>query len=126
LDAELARVPGVGRSALASSIPGSSATPSFTVQGGAVLARPEDRPRAGRIVATPGYFEVLGAQLRAGRLFTAADAAGGAPVAVVDDAFAARHLAPGPALGRRIRFGEENEPWLTVVGVVSSLVPDRG
>ena len=74
--------------------PGSSATERFVVDG-APAAPPETRPRAGRIVATPGYFEVLGAELRAGRLFTAADAAGAEPVAVVDEAFAARHLAPG-------------------------------
>ena len=125
LDAELERLPGVRRAALASSTPGSSATRTFVVDG-APAAPPESRPRAGRIVATPGYFEVLGAELRAGRLFTAADTAGAEPVAVVDEAFAARHLAPGGALGRRIRFGDEKAPWLTVVGVVNSLVPDTG
>jgi predicted permease len=150
LETELARVPGVRHAALASSVPGRSATPSFTVDGAAVPPA-DQRPRTGRIVVTPGYFEVLGAQLRAGRTLTAADAAGAAPVAVVDDAFAARYLSPGPALGRRIRFGTPapprrnpeapsesmsasapvpiapaESPWLTVVGVVSALVPDTG
>jgi predicted permease len=125
LSEELERLPGVRRAALGSSTPGSSATEGFVVDG-APAAPPEARPRAGRIVATPGYFEVLGAELRAGRLFTAADAAAAEPVAVVDEAFAARYLSPGGALGRRVRFGDEKAPWLTVIGVVNSLVPDTG
>jgi predicted permease len=150
LAAELARVPGVRHAALATSLPGRSATPSFIVDGEAA-APPDQRPRAGRVVVTPGYFEALGAQLRAGRMFTAAVMAGAAPVAVVDEAFAARHLNSGPALGRRIQFGPPaparrnpeapsgsmsssapvpitpaESPWLTVVGVVSALVPDTG
>ena len=125
LDAELARLPGVRRAALASSTPRFPATPSFVVDG-APAAPAENRPRAGRILVTPGYFDVLGAELRAGRLFTGADTANAEPVAVVDEAFAARYLAPGTALGRRVRFGDEKAPWLTVVGVVTSLVPDTG
>jgi predicted permease len=125
IGAELERLPGVRRAAIASSTPGSAGTPSFVVDA-APAAAAETRPRAGRIVATPGYFEVLGAELRAGRLFTAADVAGAESVAVVDEAFAKRHLAPGGALGRRIRFGDEKAPWLTVVGVINSLVPDTG
>jgi putative ABC transport system permease protein len=121
LDAQLARVPGVRRAALATSVPGSAGSPSLSLEG-VVYARPEDRPRARRTAATPGYFDVLGVQVRAGRLFTAADTDGATPVAVVDEAFVARHVSPGPALGRRIRFGDEKQPWLTVVGVVPSLV----
>jgi putative ABC transport system permease protein len=125
LSTELERLPGVRRAAIASSIPGSAGTPSFIVDG-APETPADARPRAGRILATPGYFEVLGAQIRSGRLFTAVDAAGGEPVAVVDEAFATRYLTPGGALGRRIRFGDEKSPWLTVIGVVNTLVPDTG
>jgi predicted permease len=121
LDTQLAGVPGVRRVALATGVPGSAGAPAFSLEGVA-YARPDDRPRAARIAATPGYFEVLGVDVRAGRLFTAADADGAMPVAVVDEAFVARHLSQGTALGRRIRFGDEQAPWLTIVGVVPSLV----
>src|SRR5262249_6555183 len=40
--------------------------------------------------ASPGYLEALAIPLLAGRTFTAADAAGTLPVAVVDDSLAAR------------------------------------
>ena len=126
LDAALARLPGVRRAAIASSIPGSSATPTFELDGTAAAAQPDRRPRAGRILVTPGYFDVLGAELRTGRLFTAADSLGAAPVAIVDEAFATRYLGPGETLGRRVRIGDEKAPWLTIVGVVASLVPETG
>jgi hypothetical protein len=121
LESRLSQVPGVRRLAVATSVPGSSATPAFSMEG-AAYATPEARPRAARIAATAGFFEVLGVEVRDGRLFTAADSDGAERVAVVDEAFVTRHLAPGPALGRRIRFGDEKEPWLTIIGVVPSLV----
>jgi predicted permease len=125
LETSLSSLPGVRHAALASSTPGSSATTSFVLDG-AQGAAPDRPPRTGRILVTPGYFDVLGGQLRAGRLFTAADTAGTEPVAIVDEAFAARYLSSGSALGRRVRVGDEKTPWLTIVGVVSSLVPDGG
>jgi predicted permease len=121
LDARLAPVPGVRRAALTTSVPGFGGSPAFSLEGVA-YARPEDRPRAVQVAATPGYFEVLGVEARAGRLFGEADLDGAAPVAVVDEAFVARHLSQGGVVGRRIRFGDEKQPWLTIVGVVPSLV----
>ena len=122
LEEGLARIPGVRRAALATGLPGSGFTPPFTLEGKS-YAKPDDRPRANQIAATTGYFEVLGVAVRHGRLFTSADTASAERVAVVDEAFAARHLADGPALGHRIRFGDDPKaPWLTIVGVVPSLV----
>jgi predicted permease len=121
LEAGLAQLPGVRRVALANSVPGSGPTPSFSLEG-ETYASPEAQPRAQRIVATAGYFETLGIPLRQGRLFTAADNAGADPIAVVDEAFVARHLVGGAVLGRRIRFGDDKSPWLTIVGVVQSVV----
>jgi len=117
----LARVPGVRRATLATSVPGSGFSPSFSLEG-KTYATPDERPRAAQIAATPGYFDVLGVAVREGRLFTPGDTAGAERVAVVDEAFAARHLAGGPVLGRRIRFGDDKSPWVTIVGVVPSLV----
>ena len=121
LEAGLARLPGVQHVTLANAVPGNGPTSSFSLEG-ETYASAEAEPRAQQIVATTGYFDTLGILLRQGRLFTAADNAGADPVAVVDEAFVARHLTGGPVLGRRIRFGDEKSPWLTIVGVVQSVV----
>jgi predicted permease len=120
METQLSGVPGVRRVALATGVPGSGGAQAFSVEG-ATYARPEERPRAVQATATPGYFDVLGVEAREGRLFTPADTDGAPRVVVVDEGFAARHFGPGSALGRRIRFGDEKQPWLTVVGVVPAL-----
>jgi len=121
LDEGLARLPGVRHAALATAVPGTGGTPSFALEG-QTYASADAKPRAQQIAGTPGFFDTLGIALRQGRLFGRADNAGADPVAVVDEAFVARHLAGGPVLGRRIRFGDEKAPWLTIIGVVSSVV----
>ncbi len=78
-------------------------------------------PQRGRITnlsyITPGYLEALRIPLRAGRLFTAADRAGSAPVAMVNEEFARRYYQNGDALGRRIAVvGGARE----IVGIVGN------
>jgi putative ABC transport system permease protein len=119
-DEALARLPGVRRAALATALPGNGGTPRFTLEG-QTFAKPEDRPRVMRIAATPALFDVLGVELRQGRFFGPGDTATAEPVGIVDDAFAARYLAGGPILGRRLRF-DEKSPWITIVGVIPNLV----
>ena len=121
LEEGLTRLPGVRHVTLATAVPGNGAAPSFSLEG-QTYASAEAQPRAQQIAATAGFFETLGIPLRQGRLFTRADNAGADRVAVVDEAFVARHLAGGPVLGRRIRFGDEKSPWLTIIGVVTSVV----
>jgi predicted permease len=76
-------------------------------------------PRAMMSVNTnkigPGYFRTLGIPLLAGREFTRFDNSGSPRVAVVNEAFA-RHFHLGPEIvGRRIRFGEDQD--IEVVGL---------
>jgi predicted permease len=120
LETQLAGVPGVRSVAISTSIPGTSGTSSFTLEG-APAPKPDERPRAARVIATSGYFDVLGVQRRQGRLFTPADNESGARVALVDEAFVAKFLSPGPVLGRRLQFEGKNAPWLDIVGVVPTL-----
>ena len=119
------RVPGVRHIAFSTGVPGSGFAPSFRLEG-QTYAKPEDRPRAAQINATPAFFDVLGIAVRHGRLFTQADTEGADRVAVVDEAFVARHLADGPAIGKRVQFGDDGKaPWITIVGVVPSLAEQR-
>jgi predicted permease len=69
---------------------------------------------------TPAYFAVLRVPLERGRMFTAADAEGAEPVAIVNRAFASRHL-DGEGLGRIVRVGGTANPPRRVVGVVGDL-----
>src|SRR4030095_8535853 len=110
----------VRRAALAGGPPGMGGSVPFSLEG-KTYAKPDDRPTAVQIIATPGYFDVLGVAARQGRLFTLADTDATERVAVVDEAFVDTHLGGGPALGRRLRFDDKN-PWITIVGVVPSLV----
>ena len=67
------------------------------------------------------YLRALGIRLLAGRQFTEFDSAQSAPVVIVDDDFVRRNFPDQPpeyALGKRLRFGGDNELWRQIVGVV--------
>jgi predicted permease len=58
----------------------------------------------------------------AGRYSTEKDKAETPPIVIVDDTFVRRHFSSAPlsqAIGKRLRFGGEGEPWRENVGVVS-------
>jgi len=74
---------------------------------------------------TDGYFAALGQRLIEGRDFTANDSDTNQPVVIVNASFARKHFGATSALGRRFRPINPNpaieEPWRTVVGVVSDV-----
>lgn len=74
----------------------------------------------------PNYFETMGIQLVAGRLFTDGEAEGNRPVAIVDETFARLMLGGRSALGLMIRNPEGGDtsapgPWHEIVGVVKDV-----
>ncbi|HVE77754.1 MAG TPA: ABC transporter permease [Gemmatimonadaceae bacterium] len=66
----------------------------------------------------PGFFATVGARLRRGRVFTDADRAGTAPVALVNETMARRYWPAEDALGKCFRVGGPEGPCRQVVGVV--------
>ena len=69
------------------------------------------------------YFQAMGIQLLAGRLFAPADTADKQLVAIVNRKFA-EHFWPGSdPIGKRIRIGtqESPTPWVTIVGEVADI-----
>ncbi len=54
---------------------------------------------------TPSYFRTLGIERLAGRSFENTDAAGGPPVAIINDAFARRYFPGESPIGQRIDVG---------------------
>jgi predicted permease len=71
------------------------------------------------------YFDVIGAPVRAGRAFSAADLASEPRVAIVNESFVSTVLGGRNPLGRRVRRAARAQdtpgPWLEIVGVVKDL-----
>ncbi|HEX7955639.1 MAG TPA: ABC transporter permease, partial [Pyrinomonadaceae bacterium] len=73
-------------------------------------------------LASPNYFRALGIPLKSGRYFGEHDAAGAPEVVVINETMARRFWPDEDPLGKRLRIGEN--PWRTVVGVVSDVKND--
>jgi len=99
-------------------------TEGYTVEGEPPLPTGEYNDALYREV-TPGYLEMLGARVKEGRLLDESDHEGGALTVVVNEFLASRHWPGKSAVGKRIRFGGEKEPWWAVVGVVRD-IRERG
>jgi putative ABC transport system permease protein len=99
-------------------------TEGYKVEGEAPLPTGEYNDALYREV-TPGYLEMLGAQVKEGRFLEESDHEGGALAVVVNEFLAKRHWPGKSAVGKRIRFGDEKDPWWTVVGVVRD-IRERG
>jgi putative ABC transport system permease protein len=92
------------------------------------------QPATPWVATTPDYFELLGLALLQGRLFDERDMLDASDrVVVVDQAWARRFFPNGNAVGARFHEGGCTTcPWLTVIGVVSTVKyagldsPDEG
>ena len=121
LGEKIAGLPGVEAVAAISYLP-LSAESDF-IEAAPVSLEPGTKPPtfAWRVVHGP-YFDVMGATLLQGRLFSEIDQAGGPLVAIVDDAFTHRCWPdPAAAIGQPVRFGDAVR---TIVGVVRRLKHD--
>ncbi|MCA1817260.1 MAG: ADOP family duplicated permease, partial [Acidobacteria bacterium] len=87
------------------------------------LADKPDQPRSVQLrMITPDYFRVMRIDVKQGRAFTDADAPGGQPAAIVNEAFARRFYEAKDALGQQLSVGRNNdEPARQVVGVVGDI-----
>ena len=124
LEERLGQRPEVAAVGMTSSQPLADASSETEVAVEAAGAGREARQGALYTSASPGFFSAAGLPLVAGRPFTAADAAGAPPVALVNRSFARRWLAGRNPLGRRLRRfegGAAEGPWRTIVGVVGDV-----
>lgn len=89
-----------------------------------VEGRPEPagrgRPPVDLVVASAGYFDLVGLPVLEGRGFDGRDRADGPPVAVVSREVARRYWPERSAVGQRVRTGTGGE-WVEVVGVVGDV-----
>ena len=91
-----------------------------------IEGRPEPQPGdpdygGGFVMATPGYFEAAGIPLLRGRSIDARDVRGTPYVAVIDEKAAQAYWPNGDPIGQRIRYYDDDAPWLTIVGVVGAV-----
>jgi len=83
-------------------------------------------------IVSEDYFQLLGIDVRSGRLFDNTDNSASLSVAVIDEKLARRYWPNEDALGKRIQLNPTTSgPWLTVVGVVAGVAgepytPDVG
>jgi putative ABC transport system permease protein len=121
----LADSPQIAAAAATTDLPGGgSGLWEYRIEGRAYPTE-RDVPAARAAMISPGFFAVFGARLRDGRNFGALDIAGGMPVVIVNESFAAKAWPGESPLGKRIRLeeepGEPNPAWRTVIGVAPDL-----
>ena len=97
---------------------------SFSIQG-----RPAPPPgselSANYRIVNPYYFSALSIPLKRGRFFTERDDTAKAPmVALVDEAFVARHFPSEDPIGRGIDIGNGTDGFFEIVGVVGDVRSD--
>ena len=118
----LRTVPGVEEVGMTSRLPlkeRSGPLFSYSVEG---QSKPADRPLDSTelLMASPGYFDVMGIRLRHGRLFTQRDGVSVDRVVVIDEELAKRNWPNTDPIGRRLRLEVPGTSLsLTVIGVVA-------
>ena len=124
--ARLEQLPGVVAAGAVQTLPfsGRNAWRRFQVEG-----RPpedgEDARSVGYLIVAGRYFEAMGIRTLRGRALADEDMRDGAATVVVNRTLAETYFPDVDPVGRRLRFGTvssaEENPWLTVVGVVSDV-----
>ena len=81
-------------------------------------SRQGDNPKGDWQVVSAGALEALGEQLVRGRMLSDSDGAGAPEVALINETMARTYWSDQDPIGRRIRQGGPDRPWITVVGIV--------
>lgn len=125
LVARLSALPGVESASAGWPLPmtDSNASISFNIEE-RPLAK-GDQPSESTGVVMPGYFETMRIPLLAGRMFGEQDGLKGAPVMMINQAFARKYFPGENPIGKRIQanLGDDrfNHPMREVVGVVGDI-----
>lgn len=89
---------------------------SFSIEGRPSATR-QDRPSAAFASISPDYLRTVGIPLISGRHFTDRDREPGPATIIVNSAFARRYFPGDDPLGKRIRFDDTKDAWMTIAGV---------
>jgi predicted permease len=118
-------LPGVADAAVGSDLPLSSGWQSTMTFEGLPFERGA-APMFNGAVVSDGYFRTVRMRLLAGRALAPTDGERAPPVAVVSARVARQMFGARDPIGRRLRqgFGDSQEPWRTIVGVVDDVRND--
>jgi putative ABC transport system permease protein len=117
----ISELPGVNGLGITSGIPlGRQNEAGYWLEGQPEPANQQEWPVALSYFIDEDLCRTLGIPLLAGRMLSERDSADSPAVVLVDDEFARVHFGGEvqAALGRRLRFKGNNEPWRQIVGVV--------
>jgi putative ABC transport system permease protein len=114
-------VTGVQAVALSNNLPISrgNARRAYVIEGDS--KNPLSERTAQYAVVSPDYFRVLDVPVIEGRVFTAGDSRDAKKVAIIDREMAREAFSGQNPIGRRFRFEDGDDAWLTVVGVVANI-----
>jgi putative ABC transport system permease protein len=101
-----------------SPLQGSNASGGFSIEGRPEPASRAERPRASIGSISPDYFKTLRIPIIRGRDFTEQDREPAPPVVIVNTTLANRYFPGQDPMGKRVRFGEDDASWMTIVGIV--------
>ena len=123
--ADVRALPGVEGAAYSSLLPFLSAgnTTWFSIEG--IPPEPDDPRDTLFRAGTSDYLKTLGVQLVEGRLLDGRDGAVTPLSIVVNEMMARKYWPRGSAVGGRMRLGDQDGPFYTIVGVVKD-VRERG
>jgi predicted permease len=117
------RMPGMLAAALSDSLPPHGQARSMIFSNIEVEGRPSQREGTGGMVTwrlvTSGYFEALRISILRGRPFAPEDRHASEPAVILSERLTRRLFPNENALGKRVRFGREEQPWHTVVGIAA-------
>ncbi len=116
-----AALPGVRSAALTDVLPLSGDDSRMGIKLPDRTPRPGEHWRLNPRLVSAAYLETMGIPLLAGREFTATDATGNRPVAIVSET-AARLYWPGRnAAGQHFAFNNDVAPWIEIIGVAGAI-----
>jgi putative ABC transport system permease protein len=117
----VAALPGVEGAAFAWGVPltGNAWPNRIQIEGYVTPNVADDSVALPMRAVTPGYFDLLGQPITAGRDFRANDGSDAPGVAIVNEAFVERYFAGSSAIGREVWPGVGNESPSEIVGVIA-------
>jgi predicted permease len=113
--------PGVQGAAFTSDLPTRGGQMWRLTVDGETYASEDDHPPARRIVITGNYFDLFDVSLVRGRTFSSTDTADNLQVAIVNERFVELFYPDEDPIGQRVKLGDDDEPWRTIVGIVPDM-----